>query len=82
MLTSGFLKACSIGFQPIKWTYNKARDGIDFAEISLIEISAVTLPCDPNAVLDGSVKALASRHYHDRQRRELKLKAMRLRASL
>ena len=45
------IRACSVGFDPIKWSYNKFRDGIDFHEISLREISAVTVPCCAGAVL-------------------------------
>ena len=34
-LAGGMIRACSVGFDPINWTYVKARDGIDFHEISL-----------------------------------------------
>ena len=44
MLVSKMLSACSIGFDPITWSYNKARDGIDFSEISLREISTCGVP--------------------------------------
>ena len=44
-LAAGMIRACSVGFDPIRWSYNKSRDGIDFHEISLREISAVTVPC-------------------------------------
>jgi hypothetical protein len=57
-LSAGMIRACSIGFDPLRWQYNKSRDGIDFHEISLREISAVTVPCCAGAVLDGPVKAL------------------------
>ena len=57
-LAAGMIRACSVGFDPIRWTYNKSRDGVDFHEISLREISAVTVPCCAGAVLDGPVKSL------------------------
>ena len=58
-LAAGMIRACSVGFDPIRWSYNKSRDGIDFHEISLREISAVTVPCCAGAVLDGPVKSLS-----------------------
>jgi hypothetical protein len=58
-LVAGFCRACSVGFEPKRWSYNKERDGVDFYEINLIEISAVTVPCCAGAVLDGPVKQLS-----------------------
>ena len=57
-LASGQIRACSIGFLPLHWDYNKSRDGVDFHEIMLTEISAVSLPACAGAVLDGPVKSL------------------------
>lgn len=58
-LVKGMCRACSISFLPLKWSYAKERDGINFAEIDLLEISAVTVPCCAGAILDGPVKSLS-----------------------
>ena len=60
-LASGQIRACSIGFLPLLWDYNKSRDGVDFHEIMLTEISACSLPACPGAVLDGPVKSLTQK---------------------
>ena len=57
-LASGQVRACSIGFQPKVWSHSKQRDGIDFFAIDLMEISAVSLPACPGAVLEGPVKSM------------------------
>jgi phage head maturation protease len=75
-LAAGMIRACSVGFDPIRWTYNKARDGVDFHEISLREISAVTVPCCAGAVLDGPVKSLKPAQ----ARRQGELEVIRLKA--
>ncbi|MGO8840915.1 MAG: HK97 family phage prohead protease [Methyloceanibacter sp.] len=77
MLGAGVISACSIGFDPVRWTYNKARDGIDFHEISLIEISTVTVPCCAGAVLDGPVKSLTPDLLRQRRARDLDLMRIR-----
>ena len=61
MLVSGMLKACSISFRPTVWKYVEARDGIDFNEVDLWEIAAVTLPACPGAILLGPAKTLQQR---------------------
>jgi hypothetical protein len=57
-LADGHMRGVSIGFTPTRWTYNKSRDGIDFHETMLTEISAVSLACCPGAYLYGPVKSL------------------------
>ena len=57
-LASGQIRACSIGFMPLRWDFNKSRDGVDFHEIMLTEISACSLPACPGTILDGPVKSL------------------------
>lgn len=49
--------AVSVGFVPLKWSFNEVRGGIDFDEWELIEVSQVPVPCNPSAVQDG--KSLA-----------------------
>lgn len=58
---SGFIAATSVGFRPLKWDYTRdaargADDwfpGIDFAEQELCEFSVVTVPCNPEALMDA-----------------------------
>ena len=51
----GFLKAFSVGFKGIKYDYRDEDDrwwgGIEFLEQELLEISAVTIPANPNATV-------------------------------
>ena len=61
MLVNGMLKACSISFRPTVWKYVEARDGIDFNEVDLWEIAAVTLPACPGAILLGPAKSMEQR---------------------
>jgi HK97 family phage prohead protease len=57
----GFIAATSVGFRPIKWEYtnDQARGaddwfpGIDFEEQELLELSIVTLPANPEALIDA-----------------------------
>jgi len=56
----GFIAATSVGFRPTKWEYttDKARGaddwfpGIDFNEQELVELSIVTVPANPEALLE------------------------------
>jgi HK97 family phage prohead protease len=51
----GFLSAVSVGFLPMRWEFvdDESRNlGIDFIEQDLLELSAVTVPCNPNALVD------------------------------
>lgn len=57
----GFLGATSVGFRPIKWDYtsDKTRGaddwfpGIDFEEQELVELSIVTVPANPEALIEA-----------------------------
>jgi HK97 family phage prohead protease len=56
----GFIAATSVGFRPLKWDYTRdtsrgADDwfpGIDFAEQELVELSIVTVPANPDALIE------------------------------
>jgi len=56
----GILRATSVGFRPIKWAYTEDKErgaddwfpGIDFQEQELIELSVVTVPANPEALLE------------------------------
>jgi HK97 family phage prohead protease len=69
---SGFIAATSVGFRPIKWEYTNDRErgaddwfpGIDFQQQELVELSVVTVPANPEALIDapgpGEGTAIAS----------------------
>jgi HK97 family phage prohead protease len=58
----GFLKATSVGFQPLDWEFTTDKDrgaddwfpGIDFQRQELMELSIVTVPANPEALLDDT----------------------------
>jgi HK97 family phage prohead protease len=57
----GFIAATSVGFRPTKWDYTRdasrgADDwfpGIDFEEQELVELSIVTVPANPEALIEA-----------------------------
>jgi HK97 family phage portal protein/HK97 family phage prohead protease len=57
----GFIAATSVGFRPLKWDYSTDKDrgaddwfpGIDFEEQELVELSIVTVPANPEALVDA-----------------------------
>lgn len=61
MCRTGFLSATSVGFRPLEWklTDDPARGaedwlpGIDFTRQELMEFSVVSIPCNPEALIDG-----------------------------
>jgi HK97 family phage prohead protease len=56
----GFIAATSVGFRPIKWDYTQDKSrgaddwfpGIDFEEQELVELSVVTVPANPEALIE------------------------------
>lgn len=67
MYDEGFLHAVSVGFDPIKWTWNEERSGqaIDFEEQELLEFSAVPIPANPEALIQASKKGIDIRPIYD-----------------
>lgn len=53
----GLVRAVSIGFRPLKYAY-KEDGGIDFQEVEIYELSSVTIPALPEAVIT-QVKSMA-----------------------
>ncbi len=51
----GFLNAVSVGFRPLKWEDGKAGEAYrrKYIEQELLEVSAVSIPCNPNALMLG-----------------------------
>lgn len=47
----GLVKAVSIGFRALKWAWIGDYDGIEYQEIEVYELSAVTIPANAEAVI-------------------------------
>lgn len=58
---SRMLNAVSVGFQPIRWVHNDEEGGIDYLEQELLEISAVPVPANPEALAIARSMAAADR---------------------
>lgn len=59
----GLMKAVSVGFLPKEWTFNEERGGwapMDFKRQELLEVSAVPVPANPNALLIARSKGIAN----------------------
>ncbi len=52
MVKGGFLNAVSVGFLPLEWKPDK-QGGISFEKQSLLEISVVPIPANPNALVQA-----------------------------
>lgn len=55
MYKGGFMNAFSVGFDPKKWAFTDPDNwmsGIEYFEQELLEISAVPVPCHPDALMD------------------------------
>jgi HK97 family phage prohead protease len=56
MVKAGFVKAVSVGFIPLDWTFAKDASrpfGVNFNKQELIEISVCPVPCNPNALQEA-----------------------------
>jgi len=47
----GFLNTFSVGFLPLEYDYNEKTGGYIYKKVELLEISAVPVPANPNAVV-------------------------------
>jgi HK97 family phage prohead protease len=71
MILGGFLTATSVGFAPLKYAFSEdpgRKYGIDFLEQELLEFSIVTVPANPDALLDAGqldTKAAQARRARD-----------------
>lgn len=67
LILDGTLQGCSVGFRPLKWTFNEdpaRRGGIDFIEVELLECSLTPVPANVNAV--AVQKMLGAQGAHQR----------------
>lgn len=58
-IKSGVVRAVSIGFRPLKWSYREDY-GIDFQEIEVYELSTVSVPANASALINGVGKSIAA----------------------
>lgn len=52
----GVVRAVSIGFRPIEWTFND-EGGVDYKKVEIYELSTVSVPALPEAIIT-SVKSM------------------------
>jgi len=82
MIASGFLCATSVGFAPTKLKLSNDKNrpfGIDFLEQELLEFSIVSIPANPDCLLDPG--QLGTKSAQARRVRELDLIRIRAGAS-
>lgn len=54
-----FMRAVSVGFRVLDWTYSEERDGFDFLRQELTELSAVPIGCNQEALAKAASAGLA-----------------------
>ena len=50
-IKAGLVRAVSIGFRPMKWAWIGDYEGIEYQEIEVFELSAVTIPANQDALI-------------------------------
>jgi hypothetical protein len=58
MLLNKFLKACSVGFMPLEWTWDDEEGGYNFLRQELYEWSIVPVPAYPGAYMLDQMKGV------------------------
>jgi HK97 family phage prohead protease len=56
LVRARFLNACSVGFNPLEWSWSRDKDrefGIDFNRQEMLEVSVVPVPANANALVIG-----------------------------
>jgi len=56
LVSKGFLKAVSVGFLPLKYSFSDDEDrpgGIDYQSMKLLEVSVCSIPCNPRALIEA-----------------------------
>lgn len=65
----GYLRSFSVGFNPMRYEIverEKGRRGYDFIEQELWEVSACTVPCNPNALVEARNKGILNDAHFER----------------
>ncbi|WP_188263273.1 HK97 family phage prohead protease, partial [Azospirillum tabaci] len=60
LVIGGYLNATSVGFRPLKWSWNEERGSwaIDYTEQELLEYSVVPVPANPDALIEARGKGI------------------------
>lgn len=58
MYKNGYLRAVSVGFMPVEWVYNEETGGVDFKKQSQLELSAVPVPSNPEALIAAGMEGI------------------------
>lgn len=58
MLLGGFLRAASVGMNPLLWSFNEEARGYDFQEQELLEYSIVPVPANPEALVGAKAAGI------------------------
>lgn len=61
MCLGGYLNATSVGFKPVEWSISRDPErkgddmepGADFERAELVEFSIVSVPCNPEALIEA-----------------------------
>jgi len=62
LVEAGFLGAVSVGFRPVKYAPN-GLGGFDFEEVELLEVSIVTVPANPSALIAAGFDGASVKWY-------------------
>jgi HK97 family phage prohead protease len=57
----GYMSAFSVGFMPLEWAEETRKDGRmgrNYTKVDLLEISAVLVPANPNALIEARSKGI------------------------
>lgn len=53
LVRMGALRATSVGFRTLEWSYDEVRNGVNFAKQELLEYSIVPVPANPHALIEA-----------------------------
>jgi len=53
LVKGGYINATSVGFQPVEWTYDEERRGINFKRQTLLEVSLCPIPMNPQCLIEA-----------------------------
>lgn len=61
----GYMNAVSVGFKILEWTYDVDRGGYTFTKVELLEVSAVPVPCNPEALAKAARMGISTKALED-----------------
>jgi HK97 family phage prohead protease len=84
LIADGYLCATSVGFNPLKYAFADdpaRRYGIDFLEQELLEWSIVTVPANPQCLIDPGQQQGKSQRQRELEKRQREIDVLRLRGT-